>query len=562
MSRSSILQWLTLAAILTCFTLSVFADGKADPPLGPNDLEGQWLLEARARVDQSPLGNWRPGLLIPAQTLILQQCFEAFGTSLTVARVVSGIAAVLSLALFFWLVRKASSGWVALAATVLLAVNPSFFGLARTAMPASLSLLFILISIWVWIQSQRSLWLAFVSGVLVVFSGLVENGPSSLFFLAAAVLMLGMLRLHAWRMPWIFAARARMTWILIGAIAAMGFELWLIVGNWSSVGLMWSHLMRFSLRMMVTDLVLAPTYIARLFANMPVVTLMAVFSFLFYAKESVRPVFRHRPLNEYRLWFLCWLMAGGIYALISNSPSLADLVLIVPPLCAVAADGLFRIVGFRGVARPKVDVLIVMTLIGGAVWFLAAWVVQRYYNELALPNYFEIHRIRGVSLLVFAIWVPLTLVLTWVYVLWGQFGVRLARWQVVAIAVVCLGASVGRGIVLNLQWYEGRTYQLAQAKQVTASLSESHLVVGSWAPLVTLGQSPRAAIIWPHINSYGVDWYGEVTHLLLDAAGESRQDRPPVSLFLNRDPSPVSERAAVGPRNIRLYALSPVNHRN
>ena len=86
------------------------------------------------------------------------------------------------------------------------------------------------------------------------------------------------------------------------------------------------------------------------------------------------------------------------------------------------------------------------------------------------------------------------------------------------------------------------------------------LVVGSWAPLLTLGSPHGAAVVWYTINDTPRPWHDRVTHLLIDQRKELPLRRTGMAVF-TRGGSQVS--ALPGPeiqihnRPLELYIHQP-----
>ena len=520
--------WLSwLIVVLAALGAVLLADPLADPPLGATDLEGQILMGARSQLEPAPLGDWRPDLLVPLKTRIDAWAFEAGGASLVTARRVSAVLAVLVVALCYAPLAGGGRPGTAFLASGLLATNPGFFGIARTSLPAVASLLLMLLTIWVWRAGRRSTALAFAGGSLVVLAGVVENGPRNLFFLFAGGFMFLVLQLHAWRMAWAGDTRRRLNAVLAGAfLVAVGLG-YAVVTNWQAYGATWGHFSAGTLHLIAANVVMTPVYVSEMVRLMPITTVIALASFLFFAKELIRPVARHRELDETRLWFLAWLLSGVVYFALIAAPPLDALVLLVPPLCAVAAHGLVRLFAMRSIQRPRLDVMIVMILISVSVWFLAALAVQEWVPIGSWGGVWERHQLRTRFLVILLIWGGGTYLLGWLYLKWKHFTLPLRPLPVTALAVALTVSAVGMGLERAGVWWSGRTHEVEAAQGMLKRLDAGALVAGSWAPLLTLGTPARAAVIWSGLNDRAAEWQAQGTHLLLqEGRGRDAGRRP------------------------------------
>ncbi len=527
-----------LVLLLAGWVIFAVSDIRADAPLGAGDLEGQVLLGARARLaDQDiPLGDWAPQILVPIETRIHAVGFALFGHGLGTARAVVVAGGLLALLLLYLLILRSSGPLTAFLTVLVLAVNSVFLGVARTALPAVPSILFMLVVIWLWIGGARRGWLAFLSGFGLVVVGLAENGPVNLFFLFAGILMAVIIRLHAWKMAWFDATRRRLRFFWAGVVTALVPFVVSVLTHWEEYGIMWRHFAGFSLRVLVTNMLRAPVPVGDLMQRMPLLTVMALAYFLFFAKDVIRPVARHRRLDEVRLWFLCWLLVGIPFFVLGYQTALGDLVMLVPPICVVAVEGITRLYDIRRFERPKLDVMIVMILIASVAWFASAWLVRFLLVRVELPAAIDPHRLRAGLVGTVMMWGVVTYVTGWLYLKWRSLNIiPIERMPVRGIAAVLLLGMVGVGGASAWSWWTHRTHEVREATEELARvLPPDALVVGSWAPLLTLDLDAGATIIWPHVNADTEPWHDRVTHLLLREGRESDPELAPRILFDRR----------------------------
>ena len=521
-----------LALLLAGFAGLVVVDPTDDGPLRMSDLGGQLLLGARVLAgERLPLDEWNPGLVYAGQTHLAGAAFRLFGTGPETARILTALAAVLAAFLFHDLVRRSAGRGTALLALLLLITNPVFVGLARSTLPAMFSLLAMLATIRLWIAGGTHRAAAVLAGAAVVWTALADNAPHTLFFAGAALFAGGLVRLHAWKMPWLPATRLRLGAVGVGAGLLAVVVASVVLTHLRGYLLLWEHMRILDARVIASNVVLAPRYLGELVVAMPVVAVFALFYFLVYAKSAVRPVARHRDLDEVRLWFLGWLLAGGVAVALTPAPGLPMLGLLVPPLCAVAAEALLALLGLRRIARPRTDPMIVLLMFAGAAWFGIAWLVQLGYARLPLSGYLAEHQIQGTFLLVVLLWTGVVALLGWVFLHWKRFTLHVHPAPVVILFLAAMGGALGHGAARVTSDWTQRTHEVAATRQALRTLPAGSLVAGSWAPIATLGTEAGAVVIFPGVNDEPRPWHDRVTHLLLAGAGERNPAHAPLSVF-------------------------------
>ncbi len=533
----------------------LLADPGADPPLGASNLEGQLLPPLPVDSAGGAMGAWDPGLLVPIKTSLDRLVFAVAGRSLSSVRRAHAVGALLVVVLLYGLLFRSGGKPAALLAALFLLVNPAFFAFARTTLPPVMSLLLMLTTIAVWQGGRSSNLLAFLSGMLIVITALVEDGPNNLFFLLAGGFMIVVVRLHAWKMTWAPASRRRTRWILAGMLVVLLAHSWRVLGNWQEMGALWSHFWNVSLRLMVANVVMTPIYVSKVVRLMPLVSLLALGSFLFFAKDVIRPVARHREPDEIRLWMLAWLLAGGVYFTLVAAPPLNALVLVVPPVCYLAADGVVRLFHLRRLHRPNLDVMIVILLLAAAVWFASAVTVKLVLERANLPGFPLEHRLRTQLVSVLLLWGVGTFAISSLYLKWRRPSVptRSGPVTVIAVGVVLLVFLLNTSQIL-IGW-KHRTHDVVQLQERVGRLGPANLVVGSWAPLAVLGSEVRAIVLWRGMNEAPAEWNGAVTHLLLQSGPESNPGLLPRSRFEARHPVPVGPPIPLGGKRVQLFAL-------
>ena len=126
---------------------------------------------------------------------------------------------------------------------------------------------------------------------------------------------------------------------------------------------------------------------------------------------------------------------------------------------------------------------------------------------------------------------------------------------VTALAIALTAGIIGHGVEESWVWWRHRTHDVRDTSALVEGLSSRALVVGSWAPMVTLGQPARAGVIWPGVSPEDEAWYGEVTHLLLQEGRETDPAHPPLRLFTVDGGGPGVRRVPVA-ATIRGYDIA------
>jgi len=547
-----------MVLLLLGFAVVVLSDPTADPPLGTSGLEGELLLGARAVVpgETVMLGEWNPWFLAPSQLAVTGAAFRLEGVSLALARRVNAVFVLVLVAVFHEVVRRSLGPRRALLASVFLMVNPALFAAARYASLASFSLLWMLLGVSLAsgpgggeLQVRRGR--MFAAGAVTTWAALLENAPVNVFFLVAAVIWSALVRLHAWKMPWVSAAKSRLRWFWAGAGTLGAVYAGAMATRGDAAWATWGHFLHPTPRLVAANFIRAPVHLAELFRLMPVVTVLTLVFFLFYGKSVFGPVARHRRLDEVRVWFFAWLVSGFAYFTLAGSHQLETLVLLVVPMCVLAVEGLSHLFRLRTLARPRLDVMIVAMLIAGFSWFAGCWLVDRFYPFWA-GEFWNAHRIRGSYLLLALFWPAATGILIWLYLKWKHLEVRVPPLLVLAATFGIAACSLVPAALRMGEWWSGRTHAVDAARAEFQDLPAGSMVVGSWAPTLTLGTRSGAAVIWPGVNDGNQPWHDRVTHLLFDA-GEGRDSLRRVIVR----PETSRTRLTFGARTMTLIGLAP-----
>jgi len=127
------------------------------------------------------------------QSLVLAAVFRLGGVGLLQARLASAGFSILSLVVFYFLMRRISSEWVAILSTLLLSVDNFFFIASRQVRPEIYLVMFSIGTLWVFAEAllRQRLLLVFLAGISAGISVWVH--PNGLAVpLACVVILLGL----------------------------------------------------------------------------------------------------------------------------------------------------------------------------------------------------------------------------------------------------------------------------------------------------------------------------------------------------------------------------------
>ncbi|MGC8898771.1 MAG: ArnT family glycosyltransferase [Bacteroidota bacterium] len=124
------------------------------------------------------------------QSLVLAVVFRLGGVGLLQARLASIVFSILSLVVFYFLMRRISSEWVAIVSTLLLSVDNLFFIASRQVRPEIYLVMFSIGTLWILAEAivHQRLLLIFLAGILAGVSVWVH--PNGLAVPLAGVLIL------------------------------------------------------------------------------------------------------------------------------------------------------------------------------------------------------------------------------------------------------------------------------------------------------------------------------------------------------------------------------------
>lgn len=516
--------WWLFALILVLNLTLTLRNLDSDPPApltgGPSPNEGLFVQNARNLVlaGDAHLDEWNNRLLHPVGTLLTEAAFRWFGVSLAVARSVSVLLSLLSLLLFFDLLRRGSGSPAAVLGTLFLATNPLFVTYSRQAGPAALTIFLFLLTIYLWDLGSRHRGVLVVAGACLTLGAVIENGPQSAFFLVAAGLALLLIRMQAWKMPWAAATRSRRELFFWSALLCGALWLGLVLIprfdqfiRLTAVPLgvpRWGHVPQ--------NLFMAPFTLWGFIRWMPALCLLVSIYYLFFARTLFVPIARHLPFSETRVWFFAWLVTAPIFVALQSERPLSLMVVMVPPICMAGAEALVALLALRQVRKPRVDILVALGLLSLGCWFVLQggvhWIVNRWYMRIP-PEFFR-HQFRYEFLLVVLLATPLAVLLAHLWLRWKKFQFDLSP-HAVSWAFALSLLAVLAAWVAPFQWSMAPRFTIRDVGRELRKLPEDAVVAGTWAPLLSLESSRRGLVLWPTINSQDPIRRFGVTHLLL-----------------------------------------------
>ncbi|TPW18063.1 MAG: hypothetical protein FD129_128 [bacterium] len=518
-------SWFLVLPIVLLAAALRWAQPTLDPPAsitgGPTPNEGLYLLNAR---HQAVAGVWRmdewdASVLHPLGSRLHAIAFEQFGTSLTGARTLTALLAMVGIVLFHLLMRRAGSAGTALLATLFLSVNGVHVIFSRQVNPAPLALLLMFLTILLWDLGRRRLFWSCLSGVCLATTAFVENGPHNLFFLATALLATLMVRLQAWKMPWTGQTRRRIRLFWFGAFGVIvGWAILLVRPELDVMTRMLeTPLGRMKLGHVAQNLFMAPFNFYDLIRWVPGLVVIGLAYLLVFARSLFAPIARHRALSEVRIWFFAWLVTAPIYFALRWDRPLGVLVLLIPPLCVAVAEALVAILRLTQVRKPEIDVMVVLGLIGLTIWMAVQITVHMavMLGYRSLPAAFFQHQFRFELLLVLVVALPLVILASHLWLRWKQRTMTVSK--PVALGLFCLATAGVLASDLKVDWavHAKASPDVLAAATAIRRLPAGSVIAGSWAPTLSLDSGRRGLVVWRGMNdSNPIETYG-ITHLAL-----------------------------------------------
>jgi hypothetical protein len=296
----------------------------------------------------------------------------------------------------------------------------------------------------------------------------------------------------------------------------------------------------------------------------PVLCLVAMGYFLVFAQSLMRPISRHLPLSETRVWFFSWLVTAPPFMALRQERPLDVLLVMTPPICLAAAEGLGALLSLRQVRKPRIDILVALGSIALGTWFTVQGAVHALVQQYshALPHEFFRHLFRHEFGVVLVVSSSITLLLSHFWLKWKKFTIDISP-SLVTWAFALLFAGAVAGNAAPSLWFLQRTYHVRDGARSISTLPENAVVAGLYAPLLALDSRRTGILIWPVLNSPGSLGRHGVTHLLLQRGTGEDID---ANLVLRRADSGLPSRARLnrtlpmGRGSLNLYDVTSTGH--
>jgi hypothetical protein len=562
-----------LAALLLVAVSGAFLclDLAADPPLtlspaSPFCEEGEYTHGAKALLTEGTphTDEWRDYLLTPVTSGLTWIVFRLRGAGLESARIVPVALAILSQVLFFLILRRSYPTPVALLATLLLSVSYLHLMFGRLALRAPGHVFFLLLTIWLWGFGRRHEAFYFLAGMAAFVASIAEMPAAGFFFAFTSGLALLLIRIHAIKMPWGPRVSRIAGHFLRGFAVALllwGF-FWFLprrAGFFRMLALVWP--VPHAPSAMARNVFISPYAMAPLVSAILPVFVVVVLYVLFFTKDLMKRIARHMELGEEKVWMWSWLATGLLYVAAMTSRPLPSLLILLPPLLAVAADGIFRLASLGRIERPRVDYTVLLALESLVVWFLVQWGVAEWLsrNVRSLPPWFVVHHFRWELALIVAIALPIAAAIGWIFWKWRRWSVRvpapLARTAAAALVLAIVATDLAR----TAAWHRTRAHTVANAIEGMSGIEGRMVVAGSWAPLLTLGSAHLGIPFRPGLNDRDVLLRMRLTHLLVQrGSNEDPRANHPLRAGdpLLEEHVRLTRSFPVGDRTVDLYELT------
>ena len=530
-----------LSVFLRTFRLS------ADPPYflsfsrAPYSDEGLKLYEARNLVlfgKTRPLENDRYGGHLkrsPIPVLLTYMVFRIFGVGFVQARIVSLVASLLSLYLFYRILSRYLSPLASYIGTLLLGVNFVYVSYNRLGLFETLMVFFLLLTVYLWGAGTRRR----ILGTLAAIAALLVKFQAAFIF---PVLILSFLGEH-WRRkkprPLVIVV-----WCgIVGAAVLILAYLFFTYGERLPVTRGLVHAIRARLPETRMDFKAITSVVASSYflSGMPIVTLLALCGLPGVIKRLFEGVWQRE-----RFLFILWLLFGLCGMAVSNYRPGRYYLFLIPPLVALAVEvwdkflrkeQIFGIKSRRALLLSAIwafficVTLVIFALIQGRQKFDMFYYVgaRGAYEFVGVREYFRSLQENPsvVLLLASALW------FLWlaVFVLWprvrreGRCRAFLsARRGFLAIFLLGLG-------FLAQYWYHRQYilepyYSLRRSSWALARLTSDTpepVIGGNWAPTMAMETKIKVFPLSKRVNSQDTFKKFPVTHLLLEKAAPEEE---------------------------------------
>jgi len=544
---------------------------QADPPLdlskySPFSDEYLYPTGASHFVSQGKLKLDQLNLfpVCPLETGVWTVAFSLFDPSATAARGGTVVLAILSLILFTFLAAEGFGRRVAAGALLLVAFNYPLTMFGRLSFPVFGQIFLSLLTIYLWRLGRRHRVALLAAGVACFWASV--TGTAGFFMLPAALAATVMFRFHAIKMPWAQQVSKRIRVFWLGAL--LGGAIWtvfILLPYRADIINNLSRELRYpgTLKGLLTNCFFAPHKFAQLARKMPAVVLVSALYFIFFGKDLMRRLARHHEYSETKIWFLCWLLSALVFLAAQNMILMRHLLILILPLCLIAADGLFNLAGMRRFEKPRVDFTNILGLQILIVWFLVQWIVRSLFLKhqltVHLPAFMRAHQNTWEFLIDLSLTVLVTIVFAHIYRKWKVYSLDVSRPVVTAIAAVIFILSSAFGGYQFFRWVSHPAYDLQKAKSAFNELVPSGTVAGDWAPAFAFGTPVHGLLVQRSMNSVEPIKKYDISYLLLQPGTPEAIDRHP--FLLKEDPelprkAQLLSTYAVAGKKINLYRIA------
>jgi 4-amino-4-deoxy-L-arabinose transferase-like glycosyltransferase len=499
----------------------------ADPPYSievhsPFSIEGQIVHNARSHA---LFGRWTPDswdltALSAVPTFLSAASFSILGTSLAGARAPAIVLSLLSMLLFFSILTRGFGSRTAVLGTLLLATNYAAAMIMRLALPATAVMTLMLLAVWFWGWRSRPIAGAALAGIASA-AAAASDTTGFVVVLAGAVLSL-LLRLHAWKMTWLREARSRVRayWTCLGA----GLALWvfaLVIPHWTTTAATFRYTNPFPdhLREILRAGFFSPHELGGLFRLFPVTVLVIAVYSLFFSREVMRLIARHRPVAGEKLWLFAWLLAGLLFVGVLQSRPMRTLLFLIPPMVAFAADGLLKLASLRRIERIEIGLPVFFFWETTVVWFGVQWAFRAWLlmPKAPVPAFFRAHANRWEFAVVTLLSLGISFVAVLAYRRWrhARFDIPIPRAVSVTVVVAAVAAILAIDLAQYERWRRHPHDSVLEAQAAVAALPGTEAVAGTWAPLLCLPSRHPAIMVREGMNEAPMEKLG-VRYLLLE----------------------------------------------
>ncbi len=513
--------WLILGIIIIAGFGLRAADLRADPPpdlswsFAPYTDESLNTYSARNFI---LYGRWKmddflPFVIYPLVNILVALIYKIFGIGFVQVKLLSLISGVLSILILGLLLRKEKNTAPALLSALLLATCYPLVMYSRLGLVETLEILFLLLTVFFWIQGVRHPGLMTAAGFCAAATVLLIK--LSAVFLVPAMLIMIVSELPA------FSDRKRiknaLLYLLAGVIIASLCWLLLVYLPYSKEYLRYT--VRHSSESPVGHPRTLPAYLFNTFTfgmHSRLIPRMIWIALIGYLTLPWLGLSQSQLLRYSLLWFVFGLLMLGY---MNYRPPRYEIILL--PCLLIAAAVAFSRILENGTLIPQLRPTIKKTLLYG-IWLSPA-ILQLILYVSGFRNYPKPGGESGIIILSLIIGLALAFAGYGLLRFWNK------GWTIKSELLRIL--LVGLFLILSLRldigqwnaWFSNRTYDLiTYSKAVDRLLPDDAVVAGPWAPPLMIESRKRTIAVTDWANLDDLFSRFAVTHLIL---GEGETDR-------------------------------------